>query len=471
MTGVQNQIGMGMAQVTPDSGVNPLHIAAQIQQNKRYNELLKLQKQENDERRQKSLLGIVGDALNPRIFEKEFTNRVLSAQKDIVKRIQSNPNGYSDADVALMSQNAAQDIAKLNDIFLNAENAIKGQSGRYAKSERIDRTGLEAIARKNVLDDIGRSEKGESVDFTKDYFNLAKSQHPYSGLIDDSDAIDLKLGTVDYQDIGDTYSEKNKYGATETGSYSAKVLHPFYEIVDKGRGNVPEFKIKGEPSLFSTEKLPISKLKEDAYQRFILNQDNEDVLNRRLIKKYPDLDINSKDAEELRRVEAYEYLKNNVPQRAIKTADKKVEAPVVRVYTGSSVSKDGDSLNLSNYPKIGSDYDITELMSGINVSAISGEPLKADKVLYNPDTKTVTYTDLSGRTKKTDFDTFRQNIATINTGIDLKEVDKLRKSKRPETAKPESEMVTVVLSDGRKGQIPSTEVDKFLKENKGSKRQ
>lgn len=92
--------------------------------------------------------------------------------------------------------------------------------------------------------------------------------------------------------------------------------------------------------------------------------------------------------------------------------------------------KDSDSkgqpLNLSNYPKEGDSSNVTELMQGINVGKNwEGKLTSASKVLYNPKLKLFTVTDEDGNVRKVDFDTFRQNIATINTGIDLKQIDRL----------------------------------------------
>jgi hypothetical protein len=62
-------------------------------------------------------------------------------------------------------------------------------------------------------------------------------------------------------------------------------------------------------------------------------------------------------------------------------------------------------------------------------------------------------------------------IKTLNPGTDMKFLEGLKTPITGGNTTPKSSTVTVVLKDGRKGEIPSDQLDKFLKDNPGSKRQ
>ena len=116
MAGIEQQIGIGQAQITPNGSVNAMQVAQQINSNYERKIQLDYQKQLHDQQRQRQIIGLVGEALDPRIFDKVFTEKVVSAQKGVLKKIQENPN-LSEADVAVMAQGEAQKIAQLNDLF------------------------------------------------------------------------------------------------------------------------------------------------------------------------------------------------------------------------------------------------------------------------------------------------------------------------------------------------------------------
>lgn len=147
------------------------------------------------------------------------------------------------------------------------------------------------------------------------------------------------------------------------------------------------------------------------------------------------------------------YAKSNVLYDQIKAYDQSQLHPTsnvrpaitnVRVNNGRPPTKAeiiaGTPLNLNEYKQEGDGYDVTRLAPGIKVTGLpDGKTLSATKILFNPDTKKMTYTDVMGETVTEDFETFRQNIATINTGVDLSFIDRLKVTGRPgkkEEAKP-----------------------------------
>ncbi len=115
--------------------------------------------------------------------------------------------------------------------------------------------------------------------------------------------------------------------------------------------------------------------------------------------------------------------------------------PRTNNYINSKPSKSeviaNTPIRLDEYEKVGNEYDVTPLAPGIKVTGFpTGETLAAKQILFNPDTKKITYTDQAGDKKQVDFETFRQNIATINTGVDLSFIDRLKVTGRPGSTKP-----------------------------------
>lgn len=152
-------------------------------------------------------------------------------------------------------------------------------------------------------------------------------------------------------------------------------------------------------------------------------------------------------------------------------------------------SKPTTQINLTEYPdEPGGGKNVTDIFQGVTVTDIAGKKLPAKKVVYNPATQRFIVTEWQGvdndgnptgqgRTRELGFDTFIQNIKNSNPQTDIKFIETLRTASNSPRNGPSGGgavgggMVTVVLKDGRRGQIPANQVDKFLKDNPGSKRQ
>ena len=142
---------------------------------------------------------------------------------------------------------------------------------------------------------------------------------------------------------------------------------------------------------------------------------------------------------------------------------------ITNINTGSKT----EQIDLREYPDVGGGAkDITSLMQGIDVvSLVTGKNFAATKVIYNPNTKRITVTDpINNKPEEMSLTTFLQNLRPQNAAQDIKFLQGLRNPITGEAPKPKTEMITVVLKDGRKGQIPSDKIDQFLKDNPGSKR-
>lgn len=296
-----------------------------------------------------------------------------------------------------------------------------------------------------------------------------------------------------------TYNSKGGFARKKL-----KVTAPGFMQLDKDeRGNdtrdlVPKFELAADDENPITHEFvgkdgkkvvaPVRLVDENVFKQILAsNPSYADNLRGQVMGvleqyKNPDgstIDINSPQATNVARALLYDDLKALRPGTVEDFVETKPNQ--IRLYnsSGGRPSKAevlaGTPLDFSEYKKVGDGYDITELAPGINVTGLpDGKKLAATQIVYNPDTKKVTYTDVMGNTKTQNFETFRQNIATINTGVDLSFIDRLKVTGRPgqsNVPKTTAKMVTMVLPDGRKGQIPEDKVDQFLKDNPKAKKQ
>lgn len=102
-------------------------------------------------------------------------------------------------------------------------------------------------------------------------------------------------------------------------------------------------------------------------------------------------------------------------------------------------SKDGGDvgrIDLRNYPIVEGKYNVTDLFQGVKVTGLpKGDSWAAKRVLYDPSTNSVTITEYVSRdsegnlkgeqTRVVPFETFKQNIKSLNPGADFKYVSGL----------------------------------------------
>lgn len=106
-----------------------------------------------------------------------------------------------------------------------------------------------------------------------------------------------------------------------------------------------------------------------------------------------------------------------------------------------------------------------EIVNNLSVQGILGKEYPT-KFTLSDDGETVSYS-ISGKTKQLPVEAFFNDITNA-----LPTKDKGSAAQKViEGAKKTPTMVTVVLKDGTRGQIPSGQLNKFLKENPGSKKQ
>lgn len=128
-------------------------------------------------------------------------------------------------------------------------------------------------------------------------------------------------------------------------------------------------------------------------------------------------------------------------------------AAMMKFYAGGSGSdsKKTNQIDLTEYPDVDGGKDITKLMQGIKVTGLpDGSSLLAKEVIYNPNTKKVTFTEYGkgGTTKTLGLKTFLQNIVTNNPGTDMKFLEGLwnpigvDKKQEPKTEIPKVKTTT-----------------------------
>jgi len=258
----------------------------------------------------------------------------------------------------------------------------------------------------------------------------------------------------------------------------SKFVPKYDKATDAGEDIVADFvNEKGQ-----TVKAPVRLLEEGVFNDIInsnpaVKHRVESLVNRAIQSgKYTDetgkpITLDSPQARNLGRALMYDMLKQKA--RVESNVLQETKPAQIRNITNINTGSKTEQIDLREYPDVGGGAkDITSLMQGIDVvSLVTGKNFAATKVIYNPNTKRITVTDpINNKPEEMSLTTFLQNLRPQNTAQDIKFLQGLRNPITGEAPKPKSEMVMVVLSNGRKGQIPSDKVAQFLKDNPGSKR-
>lgn len=232
------------------------------------------------------------------------------------------------------------------------------------------------------------------------------------------------------------YWKKPNYdrkGFNEEGFYTGKDIP---SLVTKG-STLPS------DALPSSNGKPFNVIDKEVFTQFTSDDNQKIGLLAATKRKFPGYGtFNQQEKEYAQRNTMYNMVETLDPSQLHPTSN--VRPPRTTVNVGSKPTKSeilaNTPLNLTEYKKVGDEYDITDLAPGIKVTGYpTGETLAAKEILFNPNTKRVTYTDQQGNKKTQDFGTFRQNIATINTGVDLSFIDRLKVTNAPsktDTPKP-----------------------------------
>jgi len=321
MAGVQNQIGIGSAQVLPE-GPSHMPLAQQLFRQKAYQDEQDRYNQRLKEQNNKDLYGLIGDALNLKDFNPVIHDRVKQAQIKLAEKIKLENPSY--ADTYLAAQNEAATLGQVSQGLNQADQIIAATKKEYEPDKRINAANVEGIARKMILDDLKANGK---IDPSRNYFDEALNKHPEFALTDKSDYTVTKFIPEEKQSLSGKYSETNRQGAMDKFDWKAETYPVYYDFKDNGEQAAPTITTRSEGSgLKDKDGKEVPMLSEDAYGRFKATASNVAALNLRLKKQYGDtLDLQSEQADKLRRIEAYKDVERQKPR--VNTSRVEREAP------------------------------------------------------------------------------------------------------------------------------------------------
>lgn len=383
-------------------------------------------------------------------------------------------------------------VNKVNDYQQKAK--AYSENKKQLLSSLKGQKGYNTEALSNLLD----KELFEGADINKvDPFDLVNPLNrifeKYGDQITNDEAIDdlvkglpkskITTDVVTYNSLGGRQRSKamvdmpNLFIQEEEDGVS-KFVPKYDKATDAGEDIVADFvNEKGQ-----TVKAPVRLLEEGTFNDIINSnpavKHRVEALVNRAIKsgKYTDetgkpITLDSPQARNLGRALMYDMLKQKA--RVESNVLQETKPAQIRNITNINNGSKTEQIDLREYPDVGGgSKDITSLMQGIDVvSLVTGKNFAATKVIYNPNTKRITVTDpINNKPEEMSLTTFLQNLRPQNAAQDIKFLQGLRNPITGEAPKPKTEMITVVLKDGRKGQIPSDKIDQFLKDNPGSKR-
>lgn len=254
---------------------------------------------------------------------------------------------------------------------------------------------------------------------------------------------------------------------------------------------IPTFVTKG--TTLPSDALPASNGKPfNIIDKDVLDQFTSDATQRLGLlaatkRRYKDYaKFSPQEKEYAQRNVLFDMVETLDPSQLHPTQNVRPQVTSIRNYSGGG-TKPSEQINLTEQPDVGGGYkDITSMTGGIKTSVLpDGKSFNAELVYYNSSTKKVKYIEYVSKDdkgkygepkwKEVSLTKFKQDVKTSNPQIDMKFLDGLENpitGTKQDTPKPStSKMVTMVLPDGRKGQIPEDKVDQFLKDNPKAKRQ
>ena len=429
-SGVQNQIGIGQAQVLPNSPA-VLPFVQQLQEQKQLQFQRDRFEQAKKEQDDKELYGIVGDALNLKDFNPVIQDKVRKAQIDLTQWIKTNrdkPNMRGET--YLMAQNKAAELGLTSQALNQADQVIAAQKKEWDGDKRINSANLELLARKDILDELNKTGK---IDPNVNYLNRTLRKYPKFALTDNGEFSQMKFLPEELQNnLTGKYKKQNSRGGVE--QFDWKIVGNFapgmYDFKDNGENAEPTITVKSELSgWLDGNKKELPMLSEEAWGRYGAVTSNIVDLDRRIDKKYNgQIDLESPEAEILRRVEAYKDVEKMKPKVTTAVSQKDNPAPNVSIRNYSGGSSGTSQIDLREYKDVQGGKDITPLMQGVDVvSLVTGKKFSAKEVIYNPATQRITITDpVSNKPEEMSLTSFLQNAKPQNPVGDIKFLQGLR---------------------------------------------
>lgn len=334
--GVQNQIGIGSAQVLPE-GPSHFPLAQQLFRQKQYKDEVDRYNQQVKQRDERELYNLVGDALNLRDFNPVIHDRVKKAQVELAQKIKAESPSY--ADTYLAAQNKAGELTQLSQGLNQLDKIIAATKEEYKGDPRINAAAIESIARKKILDQLNATGR---VDPSINYFDEALNEYPEYALTDKSDYTVTKFIPEEKQSRSGKYTEVDKRGATDKFDWKADIYPVYYDIKENGEQAAPTISTRSQPSGLRDESgAEVPMLSDEAYGRFSATPSNIVALNRKIKRQYPDINLRSEEAEKLRKIEAYKDVERQKPQVNKSRVEKEAPIRSHSFYFGSGFGQGG----------------------------------------------------------------------------------------------------------------------------------
>lgn len=464
-----------------DSGPNQAlyKIADTLQENKRYKQEKDYRHQKDEEANQYRNYNIISDNtdINKSLTGIPAIDKVYSDKMKVVyNELVAAAGKLSPLELAgMVNEKTSPIYSALNAARTDYANGQKRISEMTAQSKELDKAKLTNDLTNRAIQNYIDPKTGQPISPDAAHsldFSMYDDPEYLSDFVSDENLVKGIRNPVGAENTTVLAGKPHDY--TEYQTKNTLWTEPAYDqskFDNKGfytGGDIPQRRIKAQQIPLGNGSIDI--ISDDVYNAFTGDKATHAAIIARAKKEFPTYyKFNANEKKIAEKNALYKYVKENddTQLHPVKT----VAPPVttVRVNAGST-PKSQIPLNLTEYSKEGDDYDVTSLAPGINVTRIGSKTLAADKILYNPSTKKVTFTDIQGNKKTESFEKFRQDIATINTGVDLSFIDRLAVSGGG-GGKQAPKMVTMVLPNGTAGQIPEDKVADFLKDNPKAKRQ
>lgn len=309
MAGIENNLGVGEAQVLPE-GKSMLPFAELLNQQRQQKFQRDKYNQQLQQKKEDGLYSLIGDSLNPKDFNSVIQDKVLQAQKDLAAKIKTENPSYGDMYMA--AQNAAGNLAKTSQSLNQLDQQLALTRKEYASDKRIDSGAIEILARKKILDQLNKTGQ---VDPSVNYFDQALNENPEHALVDKSPYTLTDYLPEEKQPLSGKFTTRNSVGRTQKYDWKADNYPVYYDVKDNGDSQTPTISTRSQPSgLKDKDGNEVPMLSDDAYGRFRAKPSNVVALNLRLKQKYGDaLDLQSEQAEKLRKIEAFKDVDRNKP--------------------------------------------------------------------------------------------------------------------------------------------------------------
>lgn len=347
---IQNLINQGQAQVLNPGDTGVPDVIQQLQRGDEQRFQRDRLRRGDAEKRERELYGLIGDSLNPKDFNSVIQDRVLKAQRELANKIKTENPSY--ADTYMMAQNMAGQLGKTSQALNRLDQQIALTKKEYEQDKRINSGAVELAARKRIMDQLNQT---GTVDDSVNYFDDALNSMPEIGLVDNSDITFTDFKPEERQPLKYNVRKKNSVGRTNQYTWEMDNYPSYYDVKQNGDYEPPTIKVKSEPSGIkdaSGNEMPM--LSADAYKRFSLTPSNVVALNRRIKRNNPDINLNSREAETLRRVEAYKEAERNKPVPRESRVETEPKAPTININLGAG----------NNTALDGNEFDRIESLSG-----------------------------------------------------------------------------------------------------------